>query len=95
MFRAVENCKYVPIYKLLPGYQVKGSSIGLENGKMVLNESSQTRKLDRQTLSVNQLNFGLMKYKSVVASAYPEMAADLDRHMSNILNISILYSGNA
>ena len=85
--------RYVPIFKLLPGYRNEGGSLSVINGQLVTAGGENT-KLERQTLTVNQLVFGLMKYKSVVSNARPDcgVGGDIDNHITNILEISMKYS---
>ena len=49
--------KYVPIYKILPGFRDEGSQIVLLGNQLVAGGDASSRRLDKQPLTVNQLVF--------------------------------------
>jgi hypothetical protein len=87
--------KLVPIYKLLPGFRDQGTSLVMQGGKVMVGTDASARKLERQTLGVNQLVFGLLKYRQLIDNEYPARGKDIDRHIANIINVSVCYSGEA
>ena len=97
MVRDILSDKYVPIYKMLPGFRDEGTNIVLMGNQLVAGGDPASRRLDKQTLTVNQLVFGLLRYKEIVREANPLGGApyDIDRHIANIIQVSMKYSGMA
>ena len=86
--------KNVPVYKLLPGYESQTREVRVNNAAITFGDDPMSRKLSKQVLSINQLVFGLMKYKKIV-TLFPNRVADIDRHIAHVLTISSSHRGNA
>ena len=90
--------RFVPVYKLLAGYRpVSAPILNCINGsaEIRMTEGNDNRRLERQILDLGQLIIGLQKYKFMISNVYPERTGDLDRHISNVVYISVTYTGNA
>ncbi len=86
--------KMVPIFKLMRGYRPTGQNVSLSSGRLVASDDTFDRRLAKQCLPIEQLVFGLKRYAEIVA-AFPERVADIERHINNVLDISIRYGGRA
>ena len=76
----VQDGKFVPLYKLLPGSEAKSSSVLSSNVdmdgsiKLSLGNFAKDKKLCRQPLEVQQLIMALLKYKYIISDNDPNMA---------------------
>jgi len=92
--------KYVPLYKLLPGFENRGqetASVWSEDGQIRLNvgDGNKDRRLGKQTLEVAQMLIALMKYKELISADFPTRVVDIDNYMANIVMVASKYSGKA
>ena len=90
---AVHNDKPVPLIKLLPGFTDSGKLLTIEGGALRMIDDSSSKKLEKQVMPLNQLLFALFKFKQL-SRHNSAKAGDVARHIHNIIQISILYSGD-
>ena len=89
---AVNSDKLVALVKLLPGYR-EPTYVTMGEGGILTTSTDTERKLEKQTMPLNQLLFALGKYKQLAEEAGNHAkVGDIDRHMQNIINISITHT---
>ena len=89
---AVHTDKLVALVKLLPGYR-EPTYITMGEGGILTTSNDTERKFEKQTMPLNQLLFALGKYKQLAGEAGNDAKADdIDRHMQNIINVSITHT---
>ena len=89
---AVHADKLVALVKLLPGYR-EPTYITMGEGGVLTTSNDTERKLEKQTMPLNQLLFALGKYRQLAGEAGNDAKADdIDRHMQNIINVSITHT---
>ena len=89
---AVHADKLVALVKLLPGYR-EPTYITMGEGGILTTSNDTERKLEKQTMPLNQLLFALGKYKQLAGEVGNDAKADdIDRHMQNIINVSITHT---
>ena len=90
--------KYVPLYKLLPGFETMGQDsacVMSENGLIRLNigDGNRERRLSKQTLDLPQMVLALMKFKELVSDDFPERVIEIDTYIANIALVACKYGG--
>ena len=89
---AVNSDKLVALVKLLPGYR-EPTYVTMGEGGILTTSTDTERKLEKQTMPLNQLLFALGKYKHISEEAGNHAkVGDIDRHMQNIINVSITHT---
>ena len=97
--KKVLSAEYVAIFKLLPGYMSsvqQPNATLFDNCNVLLSSGSadKEKRLDRQAMDIGQLVFGLMKFRDIVETLYPERGAQVGMYICNIVNLSVRYTGN-
>ena len=98
--RAVLEGAFVPIYKLLPGYDsyMNTGAIHMksdEDGTVRLSagDTNAEKKLARKKQDLPTLLLGLMKYKEIVGENSPSKSNEIDAYMANLITISQKFPG--
>ena len=84
--------KRVPIFKLLQGYEYPEMKCHSSNSESY--DRAYDKKLEKQVMTIDQLIFGLKKYCEII-NMYPDRVADVERHITNVLCVSIQLGGKA
>ena len=82
----------VPCFKLIKGYKSLGGNLYYSQGGKITVKDSDDIILSKRALTVEMLVLALLKYKEIVSN-FPERVADIDRHISHVLDIKIKYKG--
>eukprot|EP00111_Clytia_hemisphaerica_P017940 TCONS_00053087-protein len=93
--------KYVPLYKLLPGFDSRGqetASVLSEAGGLIqlnVGDGNKERRLGKQKLDLCQMILALLKFKELISEDFPSRARDIDMYLANVVMIANKYGGLA
>ena len=96
--KKVLNGEYVPIVKLLNGYNASVGGQMVRTGedgtlRVSLSESSHDKQLAKNPLDISLLVLGLQKYKSILVDYDTKRADDIENYISNLLYIHVKFPG--
>ena len=87
--------KYVPLFKLLKGYKQLHMGAAINDGQLIFTEGRANKKLESQSLPLDLLLLAMLKYIEIVKPCNAAKAADIYRHMNNVIYISAVYDNDA
>ena len=96
--KRVLDGQYVPVYKLLAGYDITTGGQMLsaaEDGSLRISlcDTASDKKMAKNPLDISMLILGLLKYKNIVAVYDPDRGLDIDSYIANLLSIYVKFPG--